>query len=74
VVNVEYFNYLDSVIINNTRCTSEVKSRIVVVKVAFKRKKNLFTFKLDLNLGEKLVTCYIGALHFMGLRLGHFGE
>jgi hypothetical protein len=30
--NVEYFNYLGSMITNDARCTSEIKSRIAKVK------------------------------------------
>jgi hypothetical protein len=39
--NVEYFNYLGSVITNDARCTREIKSRIAMAKAAFK-KKNTF--------------------------------
>ena len=41
--NVEYFNYSGSMITNDATCTREIKSRISMVKVAFSRKKNLFT-------------------------------
>jgi hypothetical protein len=34
---------------NVARCTSEIKSRIAMAKAAFKRKKALFTNKLELN-------------------------
>jgi hypothetical protein len=39
--NVEYFNYLGSRITNDARCTCEIKSRIFMVKAAFKKKKAL---------------------------------
>jgi hypothetical protein len=55
--NVEYFNYLGSMITNDARCTREIKSRIAMAKAAFNKKKNLFTSKLDLSLREKLVKC-----------------
>jgi hypothetical protein len=45
--NVEYFNYLGSMITNDARCTREIKPRIVMAKAAF-NKKTLFTSKLDL--------------------------
>jgi hypothetical protein len=45
--NVEYFNYLGSMITNYTRCAHEIKSRIAMVKAAFNEKKALFTSKLD---------------------------
>jgi hypothetical protein len=48
--NVEYFNYLGSMITNDARCTSEIKSKIAMAKAAFNKKKTLFTSKLDLNL------------------------
>jgi hypothetical protein len=47
--NVEYFNYLGSMITSDARCTHEIKSRIAMAKAAFNKKKNLFTRKLDLN-------------------------
>jgi hypothetical protein len=56
--NMEYFNYLRSMI-NDARCTREIKSRIAMAKSAFNKKKNLFTSKLDLNLRKKLVKRYI---------------
>jgi hypothetical protein len=59
--NVEYFNYLGSMITNDARCACGIKSRIAMTKSAFKKKKkkSLFTCKLDLNLRNKLVKCYI---------------
>ena len=53
--NVEYFNYLGSMITNDARCTREIKSRIAMAKAAFNNKKTLFTSKLDLNLRKNLV-------------------
>jgi hypothetical protein len=64
--NVEYFNYLGSMITNDARCTREIKSRIAMAKAAFDKKKNLFTSKLDLNLRKKLVKCYIWSIAFYG--------
>jgi hypothetical protein len=52
--NVEYFNYLGSMIIKDARCRLEIKSRIAIPKAAFNKKENLFTSKLDLNLRKKL--------------------
>ena len=45
--------------INDGRCTHEIKSRIATAKVAFNKKKTLFTSKLNLDLRKKLVKCYI---------------
>jgi hypothetical protein len=39
VENMEEFNYLGSMIINDARCTQEIKARIAVAKAAFNRKK-----------------------------------
>jgi hypothetical protein len=64
--NVEYFNYLGSMITNDAGCTREIKSRIAMIKAAFNKKKNLFTSKLDLNLRKKLVKCYIWNIALYG--------
>ena len=44
---------------NYGRCTCEIKSRIVVEKVEFNKKRSLFTSTLNLKLRKKLVKCYI---------------
>jgi hypothetical protein len=36
--NVEYFNYLGSMITNDARCTREIKSRIAMAKATFNKK------------------------------------
>jgi hypothetical protein len=51
---------------NDGRCTRENKSRIVMAKAAFNKKKTLFTSKLDLNLRKKLVKCYIWSMVLYG--------
>jgi hypothetical protein len=38
------------VLTNDGRCTCEIKFRIALAEAAFKKKKTLFTSKLDLNL------------------------
>jgi hypothetical protein len=55
--DVKHFNCLDSMIRNDTRYTREMKSRLVMAETAFKRKKTLFTSKLDVNSRKKLVKC-----------------
>jgi hypothetical protein len=55
--NVEYFNYLCSVITNDARCTREIKSRIIMAEETFDKNKTLFTIKFDLNLRKKPVKC-----------------
>ena len=52
---LENFSCVGSMITNDARCTHEIKSRIVVAKAAFNRKKAFFTSNLDLNLRRKLV-------------------
>ena len=47
--NMEYFNYLGSMVTNDARCTWEVKCRIAMAKAAFNNKKNLIATKLKLN-------------------------
>jgi hypothetical protein len=69
--NVEYFNYLGSMITNDARYTRVIKSRIAMAKAVFNNKKALFTSKLDLNLRTKLVKCYIWSIALSG---GHFGK
>jgi len=51
---------------NNGRCTREIKSRIVMAKAAFSKKKTLFTSKLDLNFRKKLIKCYIWSMALYG--------
>jgi len=55
--NVKCFNYLDSVITNDARCTREIKYSTVKAKAAF-NKTTLFTSKLDLNLRKNTSKCY----------------
>jgi hypothetical protein len=72
--NVEYFNYLDSIISNDAKCTNRIKSRIVRAKAAFKKKKNLFTSKLDWILRKNLVKCYNWNVAFCGAENCTFGK
>jgi len=45
----------------------EIKFRIALTKAALKKKKkDLFTNKLDPNLKKKLVKCYIWSIDFYG--------
>jgi hypothetical protein len=37
----------------------EIKSRIVMAKAAFNKKRAVFTVKMDWELRRKLVKCYI---------------
>jgi hypothetical protein len=53
---------LGSEIINDARCTSEIKSRAAIAKAAFNRKKAFFTIILDLNLRKKPMKCYFWSI------------
>jgi hypothetical protein len=64
--NVEYFNYLGSMLTGDARCTHEIKSRIALAKAAFNKKKTVFTSKLGLNLRKKLVNSYIWYIALYG--------
>ena len=64
--NVKCFKYLGSILTEDGRCTCEIKSRIAMAKAAFKKKKNLFTSKLDLDLRKKLVKCYVWSMALYG--------
>jgi len=45
----------------------EIKSRTAMAKAAFsKKKKTLFTSKLDLKLKKKLIKCYIWSMALYG--------
>jgi hypothetical protein len=64
--NVETFKYLGSMLTNDGRCTCEVKSRTVMAKDAFNKKRDIFTSKMDLELTKKLVKCYIWSVALYG--------
>ena len=51
--NVKCFKYLGSMLTEEGRCTCEIKSRIVVAKAAFNKKKNLFTSKIGHKFEEE---------------------
>jgi hypothetical protein len=61
-------------ITKDARCAREIKSRIAVAKATFNKKKTLFTSKLDLNLGKKLVKCYIWNIALSGAETWTLGK
>jgi hypothetical protein len=67
--NVEYFKCFGSVITNDARCAREIKSMVVMEKATFNKKKNIFTSKLDLNIRETLVKCYIVIISCYGPKI-----
>jgi len=57
--NLEYFNYLGSIIKSDARCTREFKSSIVIAKPTINKKKAYFAIKLDAHIRKQLAKCYI---------------
>jgi Leu/Phe-tRNA-protein transferase len=49
---------------SDARRTREIKSRMVITKAAFNKKKTVFTSNLNYCFKEKLVKCYIGSSGF----------
>jgi hypothetical protein len=75
VGDVECFNYL-GFMINDRRCTREIKSKIAMEKAAFNKK----TFHRQIGLkskkesGKVLVQWYILSIAFCGAETWHFGK
>ena len=57
---------LGSMVTNDARCTCEIKSRAAMARAAFNKKDTVFASKLDLNLKNKLVNCYIWSVALYG--------
>jgi hypothetical protein len=51
------------------KCTCEFKSRIAMAKVAFNKKRTLFTSTLNLELRKKLVKCYVWCIALYGAEI-----
>jgi hypothetical protein len=66
--NVEYFKYLVNVITNDERYTLKIKSRIAIKKKQHSTGRRLFTSKLDSNLKNKLMKCYIRSIALCGAK------
>jgi hypothetical protein len=66
--NVEYFNYLGSMMTTDARCTREIKSRIAMAKQHSTRRR-LLTSKLDLTLRQKPVKCQIWSIALHGAEM-----
>ena len=64
--NVEYLTWPGNMTTSYESCTRDTKSTIALVELAFNKKKILFTRKLNLNLRQKLVKCYIWSSDFYG--------
>jgi hypothetical protein len=70
---VEYFNYLGNMITYNARCTRVIKSRIVMTKIPFSKKKalpparrKLSHQQIGLQCRNKLVKFYIRNIALCG--------
>jgi hypothetical protein len=48
--------------INNARCVREMSPSTAMGKEAFNRKKILFTSKLNVNFGNRIVNCYVWSI------------
>ena len=72
--DVKCFKYLGSMLTDDGLCTCEIKSRIVMAKAAFNKKKNLFNSKLDLNWRKKQVKCYVWCMALYGAETWTFGQ
>jgi hypothetical protein len=46
-----------------------MKSRIVMAKAAFNKKRTIFTSTLDLELRKKLVKCYVWSIALYGAEI-----
>jgi hypothetical protein len=64
--NVESFKYFGSILTNDGRCTCEIKCMIAMTKVAFNKKRALFTGTLDLELRKQPVKCCIWSIALCG--------
>jgi predicted restriction endonuclease len=55
-------------VVNDGRCTCEIKCSIAMAKVAFNKKRTFFTSTLDVELRKKLVKCYIWSIALCGAK------
>jgi hypothetical protein len=63
--------------INDARCTREIKSRIAMAKASFNKKKNFqrqIGLKSNEEIGKVLVHCYIWSIAWYGSETWHFGK
>jgi uncharacterized protein YaaN involved in tellurite resistance len=59
--NVEYFNYLGSIMAIDSKCTRKIKSRFATTKPALKNRRVIATM-LTLVLRKKLLNYYIWSI------------
>jgi len=70
--NVEYVNYLGSILTNAATCTREIKSGRVMAEAASTNKKIVFISKLDLILRKKVLKSYMRSAAGMVLECERF--
>ena len=63
---VDTFKYLGSTVTCDAGCTKEIKIRIALGKVAFNKKRELLTSKINLQLKKKFVKCYVWSIALYG--------
>ena len=66
VEQVERFKYLGSLISQDGRCITDVKSRIAMAKEAFNRRKELLTKRMNIELKKKIVTTVVWPVALYG--------
>jgi hypothetical protein len=67
---VECFSCLVSLVTSDTTGKRKIKSRLAMAKVTLKRKKTIFTRKLNLNVRKKLAKFYIWGIALCGDETG----
>jgi hypothetical protein len=55
--NMEYFNYLGSMITNDARCTREIKSRIAMAKAAEDEGEGVSSYWITVRKREDIGNC-----------------
>ena len=65
---MEYFKCVGSMITNDARCTHEIKATIFMANETFNKTKTLHTSRMDLNLMNKLINCYVWGMALYGVK------
>ena len=62
VEQVTSFRYLGCIINENMKCEQEIKTRIVITKEAFRKKKHVFCESLSKELRKRLIKCFVWSI------------